>query len=510
MSVLRVKSGGEKGKVYEIGTDNILLGRDRGGGVQILDQGVSRRHAEIFRIGELFFIRDLGSRNGTFVNSEKVSEVVLRFGDQVQIGNTTLVFEDRLAHLRDSQLIVVDDDGDGGANGKYSPSSTLQLKLTDTIAGKLQPPTPEEQNAESRRLAALVGVSQIIGAERDLSKILNKAAQQVGKAVDADNVFIFHVKEGEDDNNLAFKLLGRYDRSEDTHNEGVSRSIIRDCLRHRRAVLTSDAGLDARFHATASVVMQRIKSVICVPIAGLGRNLGVLYISNAHRAEAFGAEDLELAMAVGIQLGTIIQLLKIVQRSDEMFRNSVRTLVKAVEMREASAEGRSQRIAAMCLAIAKELDWSTHECRNGWAAGMLFDIGSIPLSDRDRKAQFSLDTRKNHYATQLLSNMPGLEEILPALIEQKEHWDGSGSPDGKKGEAIAPLALILGLAREFDQLLRHGGADGGPLPEKEALLKASKFADVQFPAETVNALLLAYRRGSLFEAEEVSFFEMPQ
>ena len=56
----------------------------------------------------------------------------------------------------------------------------------------------------------------------------------------------------------------------------------------------------ARFNAMASVVMRRIKSVICVPISSLGKEIGVLYISNGRKAEAFNADDLLLASAVGV------------------------------------------------------------------------------------------------------------------------------------------------------------------------------------------------------------------
>ena len=496
-----------------------MAGTERGA-IQILDQGVSRKHAELFRIGELFFIRDLDSRNGTFVNTEKVTEVVLRLGDQIQIGNTTLIFEDHLAHLRDSRAIVINDDSppEGASspengNGKqeaFRPSSTLQIRLTDTITGLAKQSIPEEDTAESKRLAALLGISHLIGSEKDLSRLISLAAEQLGKAVDADNVFIFKVREGESSENTAFELLGRYDRSDDLQNEGVSRSIIRDCLEQGHAVLTSDAGLDSRFHAMASVVMKRIKSVICVPITGLGKNIGVLYISHSHISEAFNGEDLELASAAGIQLGTTIQLLQVVHHSDEVFRNSIGTLVKAIEMREPLSSGKAERVAAICLGIAKELGWHTQECRNSWLAGMLFDIGSIPLSDRDREAEFKLDVRKNHYASELLGETPGLDEILPGIVQQKERWDGSGSPEGKKGDEICSLACVLGLACEFDELLQHGGLNRTPLSHKEALLKISKLADHLFPHETVNALLLAFRRGRLFSQEEISFFEMPQ
>lgn len=506
MVVLRIKAGSEKGKVYEIDSESLVIGRDRSGAIQILDQGVSRKHAEIFRIGELYFIRDLKSRNGTFVNTEKVSEVVLRFGDQIQIGNTTLVFEDRLARFRDSKEIVVEDSEQPPQ--AFRPSSTIQIRLTDTQErvgiGQSRP----QDTPESRRLSALVGISYIIGSEKNLSKILSKAARELGKAVDADNVFIFRIAESKD-GDMGFDLVGRYDRSEEVQKEGgVSRSIIRDCLQQGRAVLTSDAGLDARFQAMASVVMKQIKSVICVPITGLGKNIGVLYVSNSHRAEAFNAEDLELASASGIQLGTIMQLLELVHRSDRIFRDSIRTLVTAVEMRDPANRGRAERIAAICLGVAKELNWNTHECRNAWLAGMLFDIGSIPLSDRDREAHFTLDTRKNHYATELLQNMDGHEEILPALVQQKERWDGSGSPEGIQKNEIHRLAQVLGLACEFERLL-HGGSPDRPPGEKEALLKITSMADQQFDGETVRALLHAFRRGKLFN-QEVDFFEILQ
>ena len=92
MAVLRVKAGPEKGKVYELREENLLMGRDRTAHIQILDQGASRQHAEVFSYGELYFIRDLASRNRTFVNSEEIREVVLRYGDQIQIGATVLQF----------------------------------------------------------------------------------------------------------------------------------------------------------------------------------------------------------------------------------------------------------------------------------------------------------------------------------------------------------------------------------------------------------------------------------
>ena len=80
MTILRVRSGADKGKTYEITGESTTIGREDDCAIQIPDQGISRKHSEIFRIGEMFFIRDLESRNHTFVNEKEIDEELLRTG----------------------------------------------------------------------------------------------------------------------------------------------------------------------------------------------------------------------------------------------------------------------------------------------------------------------------------------------------------------------------------------------------------------------------------------------
>jgi HD-GYP domain-containing protein (c-di-GMP phosphodiesterase class II) len=257
----------------------------------------------------------------------------------------------------------------------------------------------------------------------------------------------------------------------------------------------------------ASVVMRQLRSVICVPIPLLGKNVGVLYLYS-RKMEAFSGDDLEISSAVGIQLGTTIGLLKMVRSTDLFFRSSIKTLVSAVELRHPEKKGRSERVSAYCLAIAKELGFETNELRNAWLAGMLHDIGSIPMTDKELSQPLTLETKKNHHAQEILRQVPGLEAILPAVLNQNERFDGSGAPEGKKGSDIPLLARVLGLALEFDKLLYHGSAGGEELTAKDALLKLKETVDRQFDRDTLNALFRAYRNGKLFNLEE-EFFEVP-
>ncbi|MGQ9591274.1 MAG: HD domain-containing phosphohydrolase [Planctomycetota bacterium] len=502
MPVLRVKSGPDKGKVYEVREQVLEIGRDAPGGVQIMDQGVSRRHAEIVRIGELYFVKDLESTNGTFVNEKRVTEEILRIGDHVRIGNTVLVFEDRRAQLRDSSQLMLEERGDAG---QTQLGSTIRVSIRRP--GERGEPGTEGrvQTPEARSLEILCNLAYLSSEEKDLSRLLERASEHIGKALGADHLFVLWLR---DEPGNRYEILGRFDRDGDTSTAAcVSNSIVKECMAHGRGVLTSDATLDGQFQATASVVMKQLRSVICVPIPILGRNVGALYVYSG-RPEAFSAEDLSLASAVGMQLGTTVGLLKAVQRSDRFFRNSLRTLVAAIEMKDKSQSGRAERVAGYCLAIAKELGLETHEVRNAWLAGLLHDIGSIPLSDKDREHTVTLETKKNKYARDLLSKVPDLNEVLPAILDANERHDGSGSPEGKSGDQISILGRILGLALELDKELYHSPAGGELLTVKDALLKLKELADKKFDRKVVNALLLAYRNGKLFnEAEE--FFELP-
>jgi len=90
-TVLRVlQPVGERGRTFEL-AEEMTLGRAPGCGVSIPDAAVSQLHARVFRQQGGFWIEDLGSTNGTWVNDDRVSGPhALRRGDQVRVGGTIL------------------------------------------------------------------------------------------------------------------------------------------------------------------------------------------------------------------------------------------------------------------------------------------------------------------------------------------------------------------------------------------------------------------------------------
>ena len=89
--MLVVRQGPEIGTRYSLEGDQVSVGRVPGNDIQLDDVTVSRQHAVLVRQGSAWLVRDLGSLNGTYVNSARVEEVVVQHGDEVQVGRFRLV-----------------------------------------------------------------------------------------------------------------------------------------------------------------------------------------------------------------------------------------------------------------------------------------------------------------------------------------------------------------------------------------------------------------------------------
>ncbi len=94
-SLLVVMRGPNAGSRFLLDSDLTTAGRHPGSDIFLDDISVSRRHAEFYRRGGGFTVRDVGSLNGTYVNRERIEEHRLMGGDEVQIGKFRLVFFDR-------------------------------------------------------------------------------------------------------------------------------------------------------------------------------------------------------------------------------------------------------------------------------------------------------------------------------------------------------------------------------------------------------------------------------
>ncbi|MCG3115883.1 MAG: GGDEF domain-containing protein [Candidatus Manganitrophus sp. SA1] len=89
---LVVVAGPSLGEKFPLTKERTIIGRHREAEVWINDDSMSRKHAEILSKGGRLFLRDLGSKNGTYINDHKILEIELNDGDLIRTGNATLKY----------------------------------------------------------------------------------------------------------------------------------------------------------------------------------------------------------------------------------------------------------------------------------------------------------------------------------------------------------------------------------------------------------------------------------
>ena len=479
MPRIRVTNGPERGTAREIDAEPLTLGRDPSCRLVINDKGASRHHAQFFRIGEMCFIRDLESRNGTFVNDARVTEEMLRDGDRIQIGATVLVFEAFVA-MGDSPaggFEYVEDDG----------LSALELSLEDlSVANVGEGGDP----MAGRHLRALIRLGRLLAAEPEETALLAKALPFVGEALHAAGAYIFI----RDPLKGTITPLGTWDRGGERQGGQISRTIIRRAIQDQRALMTGDAMRDQRFSSHDSILIKKIHSVICAPLScGVGRP-GVLYIPGGGDQASFTEDELELAAAMADQIGLALSYQRARARESEQMLSAVRALIRASEQAApGDLKGHSERLAAYAGAIGRQLQLPPEELKILQLAALLHHSGRLSISSARRS-----DEELAMATLSIVGEMSCREAVEPAIRNSREAFDGSG-PEGLRGAHIPLTARILKVAHMFEMRTREAPPEAVSEELAAAVADIGKLAGVLYDPEAARALARAHEAGTLYQ-----------
>jgi len=485
MPQFRVKNGKQKGKIISLQTtDRVLIGRETSCGLQILDQGVSREHAELFRVGEMIFIRDLGSRNGSYVNGERITEELLREGDVVRVGNTEMVFESS-RKTRDQDLQYED-----GEPFKTS----LELKLDDLYV------LEGDGGREGELFRAMCQATQIVQSERDEKRLFERLLDLAQEHIPADHLYLFLRDEATGSvTPRATRLKG------ERRAVPISRSILRRVISDSRAILTADAMQDDRFKADDSIMMNQIRAVLCVPIQSSGGPaLGAIYTVNTSLTDTFEQSDLQLLTAIGAQLALALENLGSSRGRRRMFLRTIARMLSLLEGVPQGQRGHGERVSAYAAAIAAEMGLADREVLCAAMAGLLHDVGKVPAVSGLSAAASERSSGVAHVLAgiEFLKDVPGLADVLSAIMAHHEHFDGSGVPRQLKQDAIPIIGCIVAVASKFDKLLYPPGLsapEGEPdaARVKAAFTQLDEQAGKAYDPNVVRALIVSYRHGAL-------------
>ena len=293
MARITIKSGEFKNRSYELQKDVLSVGRSSDNIIQVIDKKISRKHAEFVLKQDKYWIVDLKSKNGTYVNGMKVLEQILNDGDVITVGETYLIFNDEPTKSKDiSGKVKLVEDGEWGKMKKTmkvgSSPSFLEIDVKKS--------EPEELKSAHEKLTILYRASEAISAILDIDKLLDKIMDLVYEVAKPERGFIL-LKE-EETNDLVVRVMRLEENKMPDGNVTISSTIINRCLTNKVAMLISDVMEDSQLSASASVVLQNIRSAISVPLISSDRILGVVYVDSSSIRRTFNQEILEVVIGI--------------------------------------------------------------------------------------------------------------------------------------------------------------------------------------------------------------------
>ena len=286
MTTLYIIDGHDKRQTIEFSGDSLLLGRAPDSDLQIKDHFVSRKHLRISRKGSRIFIKDLNSRNGTFVNGEPINpgiEVELPKGVPVVMGMTVLCLGDGCAEEIQDFLGSID-------------VSSMEPEEMEGLAEDR--PLTAQKNME-----LMIRVSDLLTRSRDIRETLKEIL------------------------NCVFELLVRIDRAaiilldpekekikeviyrmrEGVDDQRFSTEVLEHVMQLKEAFMISDADTPQGEDVPDTLKLLNIKSVMCVPLLNRAKLVGVLYVDSITKPYGFRGEDLHLLSAMSSPVAMAIE-----------------------------------------------------------------------------------------------------------------------------------------------------------------------------------------------------------
>src|SRR5216110_233157 len=302
-----------------------MIGRAPDNQVVLDDPRASRHHAHIKTNDDGSFIIVDGvpvngelkrSANRVFVNGEQKFEHVLKDGDRVTIGASTIKFEqpkeERTADLS------YDDKPLGHTQLLISAKDVLHTMLrqpeTSMAGGATRDKVLESLQRKANILSELYEMSKALGQGFDLDKIFKKATDIIFRSTPADRVIALltegAVSEQNADDAKLFPIATRArDEKLEAHARKmtIGRTITRKVMKDKVALLSQDAAADEQFAGVDSIVSQGVRSTICAPLLTESGVHGALYADRLDPFAAFKPDDLELVSAVAAQTAIAVE-----------------------------------------------------------------------------------------------------------------------------------------------------------------------------------------------------------
>jgi sigma-B regulation protein RsbU (phosphoserine phosphatase) len=235
------------------------------------DAGLSRQHMILERNGETWTIRDLNSKNGTFVNGMRIESArPLGPNDRITAGHLMIEFAAEKISPAANTVIFVEG----------SPPTVAATTVSTNLEGLL---SDEKEIEGGPQMRALIRAGRELAGNMPLDELFNLIMTLSIDAVGAARGVLMTV-EGDE-------LIARAARGEGFRISSMVRDKV---INEKMSLLVRDARLDEAFAGRMSIVQQQIRSMVAVPLQTDDRVIGLIYLDSPHFVREFTRDDLNL------------------------------------------------------------------------------------------------------------------------------------------------------------------------------------------------------------------------
>lgn len=440
--------------------------------VVVNDGTISPHHAEIVFTRNGWVVRDLGSRNGTFVNGERINgkQQNLRDNDRLGFGRlqfsvglqAAIVAEPVSEPLPPMAAFVAPQPPPADEGGRSIRTSGTFLRVQATAhhsweqAIDVVSPGDTRSPWQDKHIRALLRAGYSVCKVSSPDDLLQSILTDAVSVLEAQRGAILLADDQTGHLHLRALSLSRHTlRNKGTH----SHTLAERCFSSGESVLCADVQSENEIQSVTSVAHGAMTSIICALLRTSRGRLGVLHLDRGPLQLPFTREEFHLADAMAATVSVGIESAQLFEKQRQQFVQTVAALGRAVEIRDLYTANHTNRVTAYSLLLAHELKVSPQELSQLQIGTPLHDIGKIGIEDAilrkpDRLTAEEFAEMKTHTVkgAAILETIPALQPVVPIARHHHERWDGHGYPDGLAQDQISRVARIVAVADAFDAM----------------------------------------------------------
>jgi len=342
----------------------------------------------------------------------------------------------------------------------------------------------KKENIRLKALIPLFEISKLLVTEVDLENLFKIITNILVQEFSADRVSLMLIDETSGDllirasHGLPTDIALRASRKQ---GEGVSGLVYK----YGKPLIISSGHNHNPEVMNAMNKENTPSSCMSVPLTGKNRSFGVLNVGK-FSGSSFTTSDLQVVSILANQVAITMENAGLFENLQENYFRTIQALVAAVEAKDPYTRWHSTNVARYAVEIARDMGVKPVELEDIHIAAILHDVGKIGISDSiiskpTRLSQEEFNVMKDHpaYGIRILEPIGFPPEIINAIHQHHERYDGKGYPQGLAGEDITLTARILNVADTVEAMISERPYRSMISPE-DVLLELAKESGRQF------------------------------